>query len=232
MGEEAPVVAVDGPAGAGKSTASRRLSLRLEYRYYDTGALYRALAWSAGKSGVGREGSDEALTALCRDLVLEFRKTGETGDDWRVWVNGRELTRELKGEEIGREASIISARPAVRDALLDLQRRQATPPGLVMEGRDVGTVVFPEAAVKFFITADAGERAKRRWLEMRRLGLKADLKSLEREIQARDERDRTREAAPLVQAEDAARIDTTQMNIEEVVENMVDITLQRLSARM
>ncbi|HJM41868.1 MAG: (d)CMP kinase [Nitrospinota bacterium] len=232
MSEEAPVVAVDGPAGAGKSTASRRLSIRLGYRYYDTGALYRALAWSAGESGLGREGSDEALTALCRDLVLEFRKTVESGDDWRVWVNGRELTRELKGEEIGRGASIISARPAVRDALLDLQRRQATPPGLVMEGRDVGTVVFPEAAVKFFITADAGERARRRWLEMRRLGREADLESIQREIRERDERDRTREAAPLVPAEDAALIDTTKMNVDEVVENMVDMALQRLSARM
>ena len=232
MSEEAPVVAVDGPAGAGKSTASRRLSIRLGYRYYDTGALYRALAWSAGESGLGREGSDEALTALCRDLVLEFRKTGESGDDWRVWVNGRELTRELKGEEIGRGASIISARPAVWVALLDLQRRQATPPGLVMEGRDVGTVVFPEAAVKFFITADAGERARRRWLEMRRLGREADLESIQREIRERDERDRTREAAPLVPAEDAALIDTTKMNVDEVVENMVDMALQRLSARM
>jgi len=232
MSEEAPVVAVDGPAGAGKSTASRRLSIRLGYRYYDTGALYRALAWSAGESGLGREGSDEALTALCRDLVLEFRKTVESGDDWRVWVNGRELTRELKGEEIGRGASIISARPAVRVALLDLQRRQATPPGLVMEGRDVGTVVFPEAAVKFFITADAGERARRRWLEMRRLGREADLESIQREIRERDERDRTREAAPLVPAEDAALIDTTKMNVDEVVENMVDMALQRLSARM
>jgi cytidylate kinase len=147
-------------------------------------------------------------------------------------VNGCELTRELKGEEIGEEASIISARPAVRDALLDLQRRQATPPGLVMEGRDVGTVVFPGAAVKFFITADADERAKRRCLEMRRLGREADLELIQREMRTRDERDRNRETAPLVQAKDAARIDTTQMKIDEVVESMVDITLQCLSARM
>jgi cytidylate kinase len=101
-----------------------------------------------------------------------------------------------------------------------------------MEGRDVGTVVFPEAAVKFFITADAGERARRRWLEMRRLGREADLESIQREIRERDERDRTREAAPLVPAEDAALIDTTKMNVDEVVENMVDMALQRLSARM
>ncbi|MDP6620118.1 MAG: (d)CMP kinase, partial [Nitrospinota bacterium] len=153
-------------------------------------------------------------------------------DEWRVLVLGREVTRALMGVEIARGASSMSARPAVRDALLDLQRRQATPPGLVMEGRDVGTVVFPEAAVKFFITADAGERARRRWLEMRRLGREADLESIQREIRERDERDRTREAAPLVPAEDAALIDTTKMNVDEVVENMVDMALQRLSARM
>ncbi len=232
MGEDVAVVAVDGPAGAGKSTASRRLALRLGYRYYDTGAIYRALAWLARDSGVDWEGSDADLTALCQGLALEFRAGTGGGDDWRVWVNGKDLGGELKGERIGRGASIVSARPAVREALLGLQRREAVPPGLVMEGRDIGTVVFPEAPVKFFLTADPEERARRRWREMERLGHSEDPDSTERQVRARDERDRTRQVAPLVPAEDAVVIDTTNLNVDEVVENMVDITFQRLSARL
>ncbi|MFQ5913327.1 MAG: (d)CMP kinase [Nitrospinota bacterium] len=232
MQEDVPVVAVDGPAGAGKSTACRGLALRLGYRYYDTGALYRALAWIARDSGVGWEGPEEDLAVLCGQLVLEFRRGNESQGDWRVLVNGRDLTEELRGEPVGRGASIVSARPAVREALLDLQRRQAVPPGLVMEGRDVGTVVFPNARVKFFVTADPGERARRRWREMQRLGQSEDLQSVEHGIRTRDERDQTRPASPLIPAEDAWVIDTTDLKVDEVVDNMLHVTLRRLSARL
>jgi cytidylate kinase len=225
-------VAVDGPAGAGKSTASRGLSIRLGYWYYDTGAIYRALAWFARDLGVNWEGKDQDLVALCDDLSLEFRRNPRQENDWRSLVNGRDLTEDLKGEQVGRGASIVSVRPVVREALLGLQRRQAIPPGLVMEGRDVGTVVFPKAKVKFFVTADVKERARRRWSEMHRRLPAESLESVEKEIRERDERDKNREVAPLVPAEDAVVIDTTNLNVDEVVEIMLDITLQRLSVRL
>ncbi|MBI2880493.1 MAG: (d)CMP kinase [Candidatus Tectomicrobia bacterium] len=231
-GDDAPVIAVDGPAGGGKSTASQRLALLLGYRYYDTGALYRALAWLAQNVGVDWEGADEDLTALCRDLDLRFERQEGLEDGWQVLVNGQDLTEELKGESIGRGASLLSARPAVRRALLDVQRRQAAPPGLVMEGRDVGTVVFPKARVKFFLTADPAERAQRRWREMQALGRLEDLESVERDVRSRDERDRTRAVSPLVPAEDAVEIDTTGRSVDEVVENMINISVQCLSRRL
>ncbi|MFQ5691712.1 MAG: (d)CMP kinase [Nitrospinota bacterium] len=224
-----PVVAVDGPAGAGKSTAGRRLAARLGYRYFDTGAVYRALAWLARESGVDWEGPEEALAALCGELELEISQPAGPEGEGRIWVNGKDLTEELKGEEIGRGASIVSAKPTVRRALLGLQRRQAVPPGLVMEGRDVGTVVFPNARVKFFITADPEERARRRWREIRGRGAAEDLDSVERDIRARDERDRLRKVSPLVPAKAAVVINTTDLNIDEVVEKMVHVTVQHLS---
>ena len=229
---DAPVVAVDGPAGAGKSTASRGLSIRLGYRYYDTGAIYRALAWIARDLGVNWEGKDQDLVALCGDLSLEFKRNSGQENDWRSLVNGKDLTEELKGEQVGRGASIVSVRPAVRKALLGLQRRQAVPPGLVMEGRDVGTVVFPKANVKLFVTADVKERARRRWSEMQRNSRAGSLELVEKEIRERDERDKNRAVAPLLPAEDAVVIDTTNLNVDEVVEIMVDITFQRLSVRL
>ncbi len=226
-----PVISVDGPAGSGKSTASRRLAERLGFRYFDTGSIYRSLAWSAQELGLGWDCSEEELVGICQDLVLEFKQSDE-GENWCTLVHGKDLTLELKGEEIGRGASIVSALPKVRKSLLRLQRNEAKPPGLIMEGRDVGTVVFPEASVKFFINADVEVRAQRRWLEMESLGNEGNLKLVEREIRARDERDRTRKVAPLKVAKDAVIIETNQMNVDEVVEIMVDITLRSLSARL
>lgn len=231
MASNSPVISIDGPAGSGKSTASRRLAERLGFRYFDTGSIYRSLAWCAQEQRLGWDCSEEELVGLCHNLVLEFEQ-GSEEEDWRTLVNGKDLTLKLQGEEIARGASLVSAFPKVRESLLRLQRREAKPPGLVMEGRDVGTVVFPGALVKFFLTADVKVRAQRRWLEMERFGGKENLALVEREIRARDERDRTRQVAPLKPAKDAVFIETNQMKVDEVVEIMVDMTLQSLSARL
>jgi len=210
------VVAIDGPAGAGKSTVSRRLAVRLGYRLLDTGAIYRAVALIAQRQGVAwDDGAGCAALALALDIDFAF-----DGADNRVSVAGEDVSTGIRTPEISQGASKVSALPEVRAALLDLQRRLGTQGGVVAEGRDIGTVVFPDAGAKFFLTASPEVRARRRFEELRAAGKTVDEAATLREIIERDERDSTRAAAPLKQADDAVLVDSSGLSADEVVSRM------------
>jgi len=230
-----PVVTIDGPAGAGKSTTSRALAERLGFTYLDTGAIYRAvaLACDAEPDLVARidetsaaeaiGGSDrDRLRALAEGLPIEFGDAGR-----RVRLGGRDVSDAIRRPEIGHRASRISALPEVRAALLELQRRLGGQGGVVVEGRDAGSVVFPDAEVKFFLTADARARARRRTAELRERGIAADEATVRSEIEARDARDSSRAAAPLVCPPGAMVIDSSGLTVAEVVGRMADAVTQR-----
>ena len=211
-----PVVAIDGPSGAGKSTVGRRLAQRLKFRYIDTGAIYRALAFIAQEAGI--DWNDEAgLSTLVTDLPIQFRwQDGEN----RIFLRGVDHTAEIRNEEMGIGASTVSRWPLVRTGLLALQRQLGEQGGVVMDGRDIGTVVFPDADMKFFLSASAAERARRRHEELLSKGSDVPLEQVASDLEARDRRDTQREAAPLRQAEDAIPIDSTGHTIDEIVEHM------------
>ena len=207
------VIAIDGPAGAGKSSVAKLLARRLGYTLLDTGAIYRTLALAARAEGVDWADAP-ALARLARALDIGFRFDGETN---HVLLAGRDVTVAIRSPEMADGASQVSALPEVRQALLELQRRLARAGGVVAEGRDTGTVVFPDAEAKFFLDAAPEVRARRRWAEERARGLDPDFATTLAEQRARDERDQLRAAAPLRQAADALRIDSTGLSIEEVV---------------
>lgn len=213
------VVAVDGPSGAGKSTASRALARRLGFRYVDTGAMYRGVAYLASEQGIGPHDGDR-LAELARRLRFEFLERPDGSA--RVLASGRDITREIRRPEVGRLASAVSAEPALRECLLMVQRAMAEGVDVVMEGRDIGTVVFPDAPVKFFITAAPATRAKRRSLELKESGqaAEADMARVEAEQAERDARDTLRTHAPLRQASDSLVLDTTDMTLEAVIDAM------------
>ena len=210
----AAVVTIDGPAGAGKTSVARALAERLGFALLDSGALYRAVALVALERGVALD-DDATLEAIARTLAIRF----EPADSFqRCWLDGRDVTAAIRERRVGDAASRVSARPAVRAALLGLQRRVAEGRGVVAEGRDMGTVVFPEAPVKFFLTASAEERARRRSEQLRRSGVAAVSQGeVQKEQEVRDQRDSQREAAPLRAASDAVAVDTTALSEEEVV---------------
>lgn len=208
-----PTIAIDGPAGAGKSTVSRRLAQALGLRYVDTGAMYRVVGVLADQAGIDFADAP-ALATLCDTLSLEFVDAGE---GVRVLANGRDLTQAIRTAAAGQLASRVSTQPVVRERLVALQRRLGAGGGVVMEGRDIGTVVLPDATVKIFLVASAAERARRRWRELQARGEVADLAQIQREIEERDVRDRTRAHSPLVPAADALLVDTTDEGVEEVV---------------
>ena len=203
------VVAIDGPAGAGKSTVAKKLAACLGIAYINTGSLYRALVLAASRAGIdpGRELSKDFLAAQ----HLEFR--GET-----LFINGDAPGEALRSADCAANASLISKQPAVREFLLPVQRDAAKNQWIVMEGRDIGTVIFPDAQVKFFVTASLEERARRRLAQQGENAEGADLASVMADIRSRDERDAKRDTAPLRPADDAVMVDTTGMNIEQVVE--------------
>ncbi len=213
----APVLTIDGPSGSGKGTISRIVAQRLGWHYLDSGALYRAVAVAAGWSGVDL--ADPAAMVRCTfDTDVQFV---EEADELQVIVNGVNATGELRTETAGAAASAIAAIPEVRAALRDRQRAFRRPPGLVADGRDMGTVIFPDATFKVFLTASAGERAERRYKQLNDKGVSVTLAGLMREILARDARDASRAVAPLRPADDAVHIDTTGMGIEVVVERVL-----------
>jgi len=211
------LITIDGPAGAGKTTVSRELARRLGYTYVDTGALYRAVALAAIRDTRALE-DEKRLPELCDSLALQFRET-ETG--LRLFMDGEDISDHLRTQQITMLASALSARPAVRRFLLDIQRDLGRNGGAVFEGRDMGTVVFPNADIKFFLYADPGVRAMRRYQEVSAKGIKISLSEISETMKRRDEEDSTRDLAPLRPAEDAVQVDSTSLGIDEVVETML-----------
>jgi len=213
-----PVLTIDGPSGSGKGTISRHVAQRLGWHYLDSGALYRAVGLAASWADIDL--SDASALVRCTfDTEIGFRE--DAGGEPRVIVNGLDATDELRTETAGAAASAIAAIPEVRAALKDRQRAFRRAPGLVADGRDMGTVIFPDAACKVFLTASAEERAERRYKQLKEKGVSVTLDGLLREILARDARDASRAVAPLRPAEDAVRIDTTGQGIDQVVERVL-----------
>jgi len=219
-----PVITVDGPSGVGKGTVSRGLAEKLGWHRLDSGALYRILALAAVDAGVSLRDTD-AVAALAPKLDIRF--TGDHEDNEAIWVDGRNLRDRVRAEATGGLASQIAAAPAVRAALLQRQKDFRVAPGLIGDGRDMGTVVFPDAALKLFLTASAEERARRRLRQLSAAGQSAILEDLCTEISTRDERDRTRSVAPLVPASDAILIDTTFLSPTQVSERIDDLLKDR-----
>ncbi len=222
--EAVPVLTIDGPSGSGKGTISRRVAQHLGWHYLDSGALYRAIGVAAGWADLDLD-DPGALVRCAFDTDIGFRDA-EDGD-LRVLVNGHDATGELRTETAGAAASAIAAIPEVRAALKDRQRAFRQPPGLVADGRDMGTVIFPDARYKVFLTASADERAERRYKQLKDKGVSVTIDGLLREILARDARDANRSVAPLRPAEDAVHIDTTGLGIDAVVERVLALLPSR-----
>jgi cytidylate kinase len=215
------VIAIDGPVGSGKSTAARRVAALLGYTYIDTGAMYRAVALKALRQKIpitaDANGANEALVALARDTRIDLRASSEAdGGTQRVFLDGEDVTAAIRTPEVSQAASKIAVIEGVRHVLVAEQRRAGASGGVVMEGRDIGSVVFPDAGLKIFLTASDEVRARRRWLEHQQKGDRIDLARTLEEIRERDKRDANREHSPLVRAEGAVYVDSTAMEPEEV----------------
>ncbi|ERM61300.1 MULTISPECIES: (d)CMP kinase [Vibrio] len=225
MPSQSPVITVDGPSGAGKGTLCMLLADKLGFHLLDSGAIYRVLALAAIHHGVDTE-SEDVLVPLATHLDVQFIAEG---DLVKVILEGEDVSGELRKEETGMAASKVAALPRVREALLRRQRAFNAAPGLVADGRDMGTVVFPEAEAKIFLDASAEERASRRLKQLQQKGLDVKFDDLLSEIQERDDRDRNRPVAPLRPAEDALVLDSTSMNIEQVVEKALHYIESKLA---
>lgn len=212
-------IAIDGPAGAGKSTVAQQVAKRLAYLYIDTGSMYRALAWAVLNNRVPID-DEAAVSGLLRESEIRLERER---DSQRVFWNGQDITDQIRTPEVSQYASIVASYPSVREQMLVLQRHMAAGGNVVMDGRDIGTHVLPDADVKIFLTASTRERAERRLKELLAKGHQTDLATLEAEIAERDKRDMEREAAPLRQADDAVLVDTTGLTIDQVVERILKI---------
>lgn len=226
----APVVTVDGPSGTGKGTLAGLLARELGWHYLDSGALYRAVGLEALRRGIPLDaGQEDRLAALARDLDVRFQPSPEGGV--RSFLAGDEVTRHLRTAEVSEAASVVASLPAVREGLLALQRSFRRMPGLVADGRDMGTVVFPDAPVKLYLDATPAERARRRYEQLRAQGADVNLDQLSQELRQRDQRDAQRQAAPLRPAEGAYVIDTTDVSIEGVLAEALRRVRQELPDR-
>jgi cytidylate kinase len=220
----APVIAVDGPSGVGKGTLCHLLAAKLGWHFLDSGALYRVTGQACLIEGVSWD-DHPAVTEIARHLDVSF--TPAASGEILVAYRGQDVSAAIRTEEGGRGASTVAAIPAVREALLARQQELRRPPGLVADGRDMGTVVFPDAPLKVFLTASASERARRRYLQLSAKGVEVDLAQLQADIEERDTRDRNRAVAPLLPAADALVIDTTELAIEQVFAQV----MQQVAAR-
>lgn len=227
--EAIPVIAIDGPVGAGKGTVSHRVASELGFRLLDSGALYRVLASAARTRGVPFDDGG-ALARLARSLDIGFVPGDPATDPVRTLADGLDVTGVIRTEQCGDDASRVSASARVRDALLVRQRGFRRPPGLVADGRDMGTVVFPDAPVKVFLTATAQARAERRHKQLMAKGIDVSVTRLSREMAERDRRDREREVAPLKPAEDAVVVDTTGLHVDAVVARVLGIARSGMAA--
>ncbi|KAB0550233.1 MULTISPECIES: (d)CMP kinase [Pseudomonas] len=225
MSVNAPVITIDGPSGSGKGTVAGLLAKQLGWNLLDSGALYRLLAFCARNHGVDLS-NEASLKLLAAHLDVQFLAAAD-GKPQRIILEGEEVTDAIRNETVGAGASQVAALPAVRDALLQRQRAFREAPGLIADGRDMGTVVFEDAPLKVFLTASAEERANRRYLQLKAKGDDVNLASLLDEIRARDERDTQRAVAPLKPAADAIQLDSTQLSIEQVLERILSEVANR-----
>ena len=223
-----PVIAIDGPSGSGKGTIARAVAARLGWHLLDSGALYRVLAIAAEEAQVGA-GEPARIESLARNLKVVFGDDGRGGE--RILLDGRDVSLKVRAETTGERASLLAVVPEARAGLKDLQRSFRRPPGLVADGRDMGTVIFPEAVLKVFLTAGARERAQRRYNQLKEKGLTAHLDDLFRDISSRDARDQNRAVSPLRPADDAVTLDTTGLAIHRVVERVLELAVERLGVR-
>lgn len=217
------VVAIDGPAGAGKSTIAKLVAEKLGYAYIDTGAMYRSVAWKFLQTGM--EFDEAAISKLAQDMVIEFKPEANIN---RVFVDGTEVTAAIRSVEVTANVSRVAAIGAVREAMVAQQRRMGEAGGVLMDGRDIGTVVFPNAQLKIFLTASVEERAMRRYKELVAKGEQVELTQLKQDIAARDKQDSERAISPLRQADYALLLDTSDMNIEQVVEKIMQLVEERI----
>lgn len=218
-----PVITIDGPVSSGKGTVAREVAVRLGWHLLDSGALYRVLGFHADKTGVSLD-DERALVDLAENLPVRFV---EQEGDTRVVLDGEDVSNTIRTEQVGELASKVAVFQPVRDALLGRQQTFAQPPGLVADGRDMGTVVFTAAPLKIFLTASAEERARRRYNQLKEKGFGATLAALVEDIRSRDERDMNRDVAPLRPADDALVVDSTSLTVTEVVDRILDEARQR-----
>ena len=213
------IIAIDGPAGSGKSTVAQLIASRLNFKYIETGSMYRAVAWKAQQEGIDPEDA-ERISEVARTISVEFLPGTERQ---KVIVDGEDLTPLLKTEVIGRLAAIVAANKTVREIMVAQQQKMGQGGNVVMDGRDIGTVVFPEADKKFFMVADQKERAQRRHEEIKVKSPEVTFEKIYEQLQQRDFEDENREVSPLVPAKDSILLDTTQMSIDDVVNHMIEI---------
>lgn len=220
-------IAIDGPAGAGKSTVAKKVAKELSFVYVDTGAMYRAMALYLLRKGVNREDPDE-IGEACQnaEISIEYQNGEQI-----VLLDGENVNAHLRTEEVSAMASVSSAVPRVREELLDLQRKLARTMSVVMDGRDIGTTILPDADVKIYLTASSLTRARRRYLEYQEKGEPCDLAEIQKTIEERDQRDMTREISPLCQAEDAVLVDSSELTIDETVEKILSVYHSKVSEK-
>jgi CMP/dCMP kinase len=221
------ILTIDGPSGSGKGTIARRVADRLGWHLLDSGALYRLVSLAGRQQGVAAD-DQAAYERIAQQLDVRFGLAADGGE--QIWLQGIEVSRQIRTEQAGEGASQVAAMPGVRAALLERQRAFATPPGLVADGRDMGTVVFPSAALKIYLTASAEERARRRYNQLKDKGLGANLAALSLDIAERDRRDASRPIAPLKPADDALILDSTSMTIDAVLARVLELAAARFVA--